>query len=107
MKSNFFEKLIINKDEKTKQKMRNMNTLLDDSYQNIFQKRKEKNNEKIIDNEKKPEIIKKINPIFNQIVGTNLISFEILGLPMVFIFVNNDINDGIHNQQNINRESVN
>ena len=108
MKSNFFEKLIINKDEKTKQKMRNMNNLLDDSFQNIFQKRKEKNNEKIIENEKKPsETIKEINQNFNPIVERHLILFGILGLePMIFTFPNN-INDEIHNQQNINRERVN
>ena len=46
MKSTFIEKLIINKDEKTKEKIREMSKLLDDSYEAILKKRRAKNYDK-------------------------------------------------------------
>ena len=46
MNSNFIEKLIINKDETTKEKIREMSRLLDDSYEAILKNRKEKNYDK-------------------------------------------------------------
>ena len=58
MKSNFFEKLIVNENEEKKEKIRRLSILLDDSINTLIFKRLEKNNEeininKLLDDEKK------------------------------------------------------
>ena len=82
MKSNFFEKLIINKDEKTKEKIREMSNILDDSFESFLKIRKEnnyikeRNNKKII-NDNKIEI-NEVHRFINTIRFIRFIIFESL-----------------------------